>query len=492
MKRAATWLPASVAFLVPTLFIPISVDAYVLPRASLTLAGGGLLLGAGLLGGRRSLGGLRWPVVGVGLAALLAGLFSTAPAVSLVGTYARYESLPMRLGYLALFCGAVWLGERDRTVVAFLFGCGVASVETLYQAASHTLSRPDGNLGQPNLLGALLAMALPLALARALKTAGPARRGWLGLAGLCAGALVISTSRSGWLGAAAGLTTLAVLLAPPRRLQFVLPAAAALLCVAAAVIVLSPLRGLNQDTGAARLGVWRDSLAVIADRPLVGWGEDTMGLVFGRHQTADWEPGHNFDRAHSMPLDLAASQGALGLIAFAWFIGVWGLGVWRSRRDTAQAGLAGAVAAYLAWSLLNFDWAPATAAFWLLAGAAWPGAPGQASSRRSRLRIAAAVGGAVVGLALAVPPVVADIAYYAGHPFVAATVDPLQARYQAARGDLPGLRRAADLGDPDPGTYVALGDAEKRAGNAAAARIAYRTALQRYPYDTDARQRLAS
>jgi hypothetical protein len=426
-----------------------------------------------------------------------------------VGTYGRYESLPMRLAYLGLFCGAAWLGERRLVTAAFLAGCGVAAGEAVWQALARMPFRPDGNLGQANLLGVLLAMAVPLALDRARLASRAARRGWLALVALLAAGLAVSTSRSGWLAALVGACALALYLVPRRRLAVVLGAGALVLALAAALLLASPLRHLNEDTGTARLGVWRDSLAVVADRPLLGWGEDTMGLVLGRHQTADWEPGHNFDRAHSLPLDLAATQGLAGLAACTWLFGTWWVAVWRRRDLPLAPGLAGAAAAYLPWALLNFDWAPATAAFWLLAGAAWPGLPPgkggrtEASERpphphpppqggreRSGWRPVAAIALALAGLALALPPLVADLELYAGRPDLAAAVDPLQAHYQAALGSLEGLRRAAALGDPDPSTYVALGDAEARAGRPDAAAAAYREALARYPYDGPARQRL--
>jgi len=485
-----------VAALLPTLFIPISVDAYVLPRVSLALAGAGVLAGAGLVAGRRSLGALRWPVLAAAAAGVLAAALSVAPAVSLAGAYGRYESLPVRLAYLGLLCGATWLGERRRTVAAFLLGCGVASVETLYQAATHALPRPDGNLGNANLLGALLAMALPLAADRARTATPAARRAWVALAALLGAGLVASTSRSAWLGAVLGLAVLVAFLVPRKRLWVVLATGAAVLALAAGAIALTPLRGLNGDTGEARPEVWRDSAAVIAERPLAGWGEDTMGLVFGRHQSGDWAPGHNFDRAHSMPLDLAASQGLLGLAACVWLFGAWWLLVWRRRAEPGVAGVAGAGAAYLAWSLVNFDWAPATAAFWLLAGCV-------AGRARPPLRAAAgpppprggrallAIGAVIVGLALAVPAQVADVLYYLGQPRRAAALDPLQPAYWAAQGDLAGLRRAAELGDPGPATYVALGDAQARAGNHVAAKAAYRRALAIYPFDPAARARLS-
>ena len=520
----------------PTLFIPVLVDAYVLPRAALTFAGGGLLVAAGLLSGRRSLGPLLWPALAVVVAAGLAAVFSIAPIVSLVGTYARYESLPMRLAYIGLLAGAAWIGERERTVTAFLAGCAVVAVEALYQAWTHSLPRPDGNLGQPNLLGALLAMAIPLALHRASRALGgdarvapatlgearlaptsshgrralgslvhgdPSGRGWLGLAALYAVALVFSSSRSGWLGALAGISVMAVFACRPNQRRTVIAAAALALGAAVLLVLFTPLRTLNSDPPSFRIGLWRDSLPVIAVRPLTGWGEDTMGLVFGQHQTADWVPGRNIDRAHSMPLDLAATQGIIGLGACAWLFGVWWVGVWRHREVPETAGLAGAAAAYLASVLLNFDWAPATAAFWLLAGVAWTGPeqpaepfsplPTRPSSGWAKgVRLLAAGAALAICLGLALVPMAADAAYYRGQLDRAGALDPWQPRYMVGSGDVDALRRAAAIGDPDPSTYVALGDAEARAGRSAAAEAAYQEALRRYPYDLEARQRIAA
>jgi O-antigen ligase len=472
----------------------VTVDGFILPRAFLALTGGAAVFGAGLLWGRRSLKRLAAPALAVAAAAVLAGAFSIAPNLSLVGAYGRYESLPMRLAYLGLLCGAVWLGQRQRVVDAFLAGCGLASLEAIAQARLGALPRPDGNLGQPNLLGGLLAMALPLALGRVLgqkdderpSASIPADWRWLALAALLAAGLAASTSRSGWLAALAGVSVMGVRLAPFRLRA---PALAGAILVVAAVgllLVFSPLRQLNQDTGSARLGVWQDAVRVVAARPLFGWGEDTMGVVYGRFQSRDWEPGDSFDRAHSLPLDLAAAQGLAGLGACAWLFTTWWVGVLRRRH---LAAFAGAAAAYLAWALLNFDWAPVTAPFWLLAGAAWPaGGEREASRRRWRPAVAAAV--LLSALALGTTALAADLAYYHGRPALAATLDPLQPKYRAAAAGLANLRAAAALNDPQPETQVALGDAEAATGHPDQARAAYQRALVLYPYYKDARQRL--
>jgi hypothetical protein len=448
---------------------------------------------------------------------VLAAVLSVAPNLSLIGDYSRYESLPVRLAYLGIFFGAAWIGDRRRLVAWFLVGCAVASCEALFQWATGALARPDGNLGQADLLGALLAMAIPLAVDRARWNPW-----WLAVGGLCVPGLVVSGARSGWLGALVGLCTLAVFRVSARRVRWALGAAVAAVALAVAIGLLSPLRSLNHDTGSGRVGVWGDTLSVVAARPLTGWGEDSFGVVFGRFQTGDWSPGQSFDRAHSMPLDLAASQGLLGLAACSWFFLLVWRGLWRQPQ---VSGLAGAMAAYLAWSLLNFDWAPASGVFWALAGVAWAAAgglsprqkpansagpdegearlapttpspsAGEGRGGKDRLptgwwRPALASAAALVALALVVPVQIADVVYFLGQPDRAAALDPLQPHYQAAIGDLAGLQQAAALNDPSPTTYVSLGDVLRAARQPQEARAAYRRALEIYPFERDARQRL--
>ncbi|MDQ6773494.1 MAG: O-antigen ligase family protein [Candidatus Dormibacteraeota bacterium] len=482
-------LPAAYALLLPVLFLPFLVDAFVLPRTLLTVLAGGTLFALGLLRGRFALGPLGLPALAVATAAILACAFSVAPALSLAGDYSWYDSMPVRLAYLGLFIGAAWLGSRRLVAEFFVVGCALAGLEALLEwpPGPLHLARPDGNLGQAGLLGALLAMALPLAL-----ELGARRPRWLlALAPIGLG-LLASGSRSGWLAALAGAGILLVFRVR-RRPVLALGATLGTIGLAAVLgLLLRPLRELNGDTGSGRPAVWRDALPMIAARPLTGWGEDTFGTVFGRYQTGDWAQGQPFARAHSMPLDLAAGQGLLGVGACAWFFITFWRGIWR---QPELGGLAGACAAYLVWSLLNFDWAPATGAFWLLAGTAWsavaparrtlPGAAPSAALRR----------GAVAGVAMLLVGVLAalaaDAAYRGGNATLGARLNPLQPRYAAATGSLAGLRRATDLRDPDPATYVALGDLLQRSGHSAPARAAWEEALAVFPYDRAARRRLA-
>jgi O-antigen ligase len=517
LERLGGFLPAAIALALPTVFLPNAVDSYILPRVAVVIAGAGLGFAlALLLPARTSLGRLRLPLIAAAGAALLAFAFSVSWPASLVGSYARYESVPIRLAYLGLIAAPVWLltdqRSRDRVTAAFVLGTSIASLQALWQEAlliNHEIDyRPDGNLGNANLLGALLAMAIPLAIARGLRGGRFVVAWWLGIAAM-SGALVATTSRSGGLGALAGCIALIVFSLRGRSALWGAAAGAAVIGAALLVILFSPLRLLNDDPGPSRLHLWPDAVRMIAARPLTGWGEDATGLVFGGFLTGNWAP--EVDRAHSGPLDIAATQGLVGLAALTWVLFTWLRGVWH-RRFTASVGpLAAACFGYTVWVLFNFDWAPATGAFWLLAGAAWSGVRAAEADQATTeqpvpaaraWRPVAAVGLAIAVAWLGVMPVLADVWYSQSRLDLAVVADPLQGKYHWALGQglvvigsptkgLDEMLMAGRLGESDPQLYVDIGDAEWGLGRTADATAAYRMALKIDPFNATAGKRLA-
>jgi len=502
----------------PTVFLPAAEDSFILPRASIVVAGACLGAGIALLSpGGPGLGRLRWPLVAGAGAAVLAFVFSVSRPLSFAGSYTRYESLPMRIAYLGLLAMAVWLmrskRQRDWVVTALVFGTGVACLEALLQFAQQVPYRPDGNLGNANVLGALIAMTLPLAISRALRGDRFTVAWWLGAVVLAAG-LYVTTSRSGGLGALAGCLTLVVFWLRGRAAAIAAIASIAVIGAALVVIVTSPLQFLNDDPSRLRIHLWEDGLRMIAARPLTGWGEDATGLSFGQFLSGDWSTGVTFDRIHSGLLDTAAMQGLLGVAAIGLVLVILFHGAWRARVGADVGPLAAACIGYTVWVLFNFDWAPATGAFWLIAGTAWsavrefeaeqvgPGTP-PAPAVPAVWRSGVAILLALTALALGALPLLADTWYLQGKTELAVRVDPLQARYHWALGQglvaqgsraqgVEEMRRAADLGESEPGLYIELGDTEAQLGRFADARRDYRQALQIDPYYSPASQRLAA
>ena len=516
LGRLGGYLPAAVALALPTAFIPNLVDEFILPRTSLVIAGACLGIGAALLTpGGPGLGRLRWPLVAAAAAAIVAYLFSISWPLSFAGSYSRYESLPVRLSYLGLLATAVWLlGEqrhREWVVPAFVFGTAVASLEALVQQWLSVGFRPDGNLGNANILGALIAMALPLAIARGLHRGRFIVAWWLGVV-VMAGGLIATTSRSGGLGVLAGGLVLLTFKLPGRLAIGAAISSAAVLALAMVLLIVSPLRILNDDPASLRLHLWQDALRMISARPLTGWGEDATGLAFGRFLSGDWSPGVTFDRVHSGPLDLAATQGLLGLAALGVVLVILFRGAWRSRFGGDVAALTAACAGYSMWVLFNFDWAPATGAFWLLAGTGWsaimaaesaPIANPQPNSSPALWRTVVAVALALAAVGLGALPLLADAWYRQGRVELSVVVDPLQARYHWALGQglaaqgsvergVDEMRRASDLGETEPSLYVELGDREAQLGRSADARKHYQRALGIDPFYSPASQRLAA
>jgi len=501
LERVGGFLPAAVALTLPLAFLPAAADTYILLRASIAVAGACLGVGIALLiPPAASLGNLRLPLAAAAGAAALAFAFSVSWPLSLAGSYTRYESLPMRLAYLGLMATSVWLlrrrVERDAVVAAFVFGTTVASLEALQQAFANVPFRPDGNLGNANLLAALITMAVPLAIDRARRGGlfvGP----WAAAVVAMAAGLVVTTSRSGALGVIAGCGALLVF-AVPRRFTVPLAAASAAAVGAGVLfILLSPLRALNDDPAGLRLHLWQDGLRMLAARPLTGWGEETTGLAFGRFLTQDYAGLVTFDRVHSGVLDVAVTQGVLGLAALGWVLVVLFRAAWAKREERDVPALSAALVGYSVWVFFNFDWAPATAAFWLLAGALWsssspPGEKAGVRGDKDAWRPVAAAGLVVAAVVFAVLPPLADTWYLQGRADLAVRADPLQAQYHWALGTLPELQKAADLGETDPGLYVQLGDAYLREGDRVNARRAYERALEIDPYYTPAREHISA
>jgi hypothetical protein len=519
LERLGGLLPATIALALPIVWVPFAVDSFILPRAAIVVGGACLGVGVSLLTpGGPGLGRMRWPLLAAAAGAALAFATSVSWPLSFTGAYTRYESLPVRVAYLGLFAACVWLLRSRRfrgwVVAAFVWGTAVACFEALLQLAGHAAFRPDGNLGNANLLAALIAMALPLAIDRGLRGGAFVVAWWMGVA-LLGGGLVATTSRSGALGALVGSLALAVLALRGKWLARAALASAAATGMAVALILVSPLRLLNDDPAALRLHLWRDGLNMLAARPLTGWGEDSTGLSFGPFWSGDWS-GVALDRIHSGPLDLAAAQGVIGLAGLGWVLVILFRGAWRQRFTPDVGALTAACIGYTVWVLFNFDWAPTTGAFWLLAGTAWSAVrDGETAGERSApvtnaagvplpfARAGAAVALAIAAVWLGVMPVLADVWYYQGRADLSVIVDPLQARYHWALGDsfvsqgslqrgVDELRRASDFGETDPSLYVDLGDLETRLGRVAQARADYRKALAIDPYFALARQRLAT
>lgn len=208
------------------------------------------------------------------------------------------------LAYLAVF----YIARRTprRRVMAALKTAGwlVAGV-TLVEALATGGRAGRWLLGNPNKVGGLLAVLLPLS----------SQSLWLVVGGM---ALLATESR----GAIVGVVSSVAASARKQRLVV------SILAVLAVTIALAMMR---PGGTAQRWDYWREATGLFIERPLTGWGAGCYPLLTSVH-------GPLHPHAESLPLTVAAEQGLLGLAAWGWLAFEAARLAWRAK-GRARLGL---------------------------------------------------------------------------------------------------------------------------------------------------------
>lgn len=273
--------------------------------------------------------GLDWAVVFFLAAAFVSLFVAELPGVAL--REFRVVVLEPVLFYLMLRTTPLDREARWRIVDAFVLGAVGVALVGLYQytfteqviTAEAGLRRLNSVYGSPNNVGLYLGRAFPILVAVALFGRYRPRR-WLygGGAVMVGAAIVLSFSKGAILfGLPASLLALG-LLAGGRWLWATL----GLLGVTGLVAIptlrtprFTSLFDLESGTSFFRLNLWRSTIDMIRDHPLLGVGLDNFLYAYrGRYiRPAAWqEP--NLSHPHNVILDYWSRLGALGLAAGIW------------------------------------------------------------------------------------------------------------------------------------------------------------------------------
>ena len=273
--------------------------------------------------------------------------FSLAPATSLV------ESREVLLFLVAPIVLGLARGERARTVVAVALAAGaVNAVAGIVQYGilqyDNLGQRPSGSMGHYMTYAGLLMLMLCAALSRLLFDARD--RAWaLVVLPALSVALVVTLTRSAWIGAAAATGLLLVL--RDRRLLALAPVAAVVFLAVAPAQVTDRLYStfdLGDPTNRDRLAMVTAGAGMVRDHPLTGIGPGLVEVVY-----ADYRPENAVNETnphlHNVPLQIAAERGLPALALWAWFIAALVVDLARRLREPASRTLAaGGLAAVLA------------------------------------------------------------------------------------------------------------------------------------------------
>ncbi|MBN1286753.1 MAG: O-antigen ligase family protein [Anaerolineae bacterium] len=488
-KRSSAVLWGLLVVVIPLAANPLSRWHFEPDKAALLVAFAGLLLGGGLgLPARKT----ALPLLAYTLILILATLASIDPALSLWGAPGWRAGLLTWLACAGVFLAAGRLRDamgRRRVVNALLAGSAPVCIYGLVQRAgldpmpwaAGVGPRIFSTFGHPNFFAAYLAMVAPLALVRAWdartasKTPGASFWMWAALLALQSVCMVMTLSRSGWLGMAAslGMVTLGLLWRAGRRrlaIGLVIGAAGTALGLVA-LSLLPPLPGyeppllqtltsmfrLDGPTVRVRTTGWEAAARMVADRPLLGFGPGTFGAVLEWYYPPGLAPfgGARMlgGRPHNLLLEAAVESGVPGAAAYGWLLlslvprsSRKGRGepAARPHYTNARLGLFAAMAGGLAVSALEFQTVSVMMLFWLLAGMVCAEAARQVTLPKA-VRAGVGLAGVVCALVIIVPDILGGPAQLA----------------------LPCDRAKAAYGlSVTPGSYgLDLSDCAARAGN---------------------------
>jgi O-antigen ligase len=351
------------------------------------------------------------------LSSVISTIASIRPELSLLGIPSRPAGLMTACATAAVFFASRSASATPRWIERVaLVSClaaavaaayalvqlaGLDPVEWAWTATFDDRRRVPGTLGHPNHLGTYLAMTLPLALLLARRArSGRVRAGWALLIAAALFVLAITLSRGAWVAMAVAafvygaLSLLSVRVAhrsarpaaagssdpaapsvgstaPParRRTGLILAVASAALAVfllplltplgPSLVTRIRQIADIHAPSTQSRLYLWRAGLEMLSDHPLLGVGTDAFAAAYPRYRTPEssrLEWNSTSSKAHSEPIQIGATQGALGLLAALLVVACAARSILRlagGRDPAVREGAAAVGAALAAWGVSN-------------------------------------------------------------------------------------------------------------------------------------------
>jgi O-antigen ligase len=172
-------------------------------------------------------------------------------------------------------------------------------------------------------------------------------------------ALVLTFTRSAWVGTAAGLGVLLVL--KDRRLLAALPLTMALVILLAPASVTARMYSMfdvNDPSNRDRVAMLESGVEIVRDHPITGVGPDMVKKVYAEYRQP-WAVNPLNVHLHNVPMQIAAERGLPALLVWIGFIVFLVRDLLKrlttSRHPSLAAGAIAAVAAMLAAGLFEYN-----------------------------------------------------------------------------------------------------------------------------------------
>jgi O-antigen ligase len=297
-----------------------------------------------------------WPLAAYALATLVATVFSVDPRVSLVDSKQLVLLVIVPLTYRLL------RGRRALLAVDVIITIGAVSatwgiVQYLILNFDHLGRRPQGALGLYMTYSGMLMLVACAAVSRVMFAKHHRTWAALVLPSLLI-ALVVTFTRSAWVGACVGIGMLFLL--RDFRLMALLPVALALFLALAPTGLTTRLYStfsLKDPSNVDRVAMMKSGIHIIKDDPLTGVGPNMVIQVYAHYRDKSAVNQLN-PHLHNVPLQIAAERGLPALAVWLWFIVTLVRDFVKRRRSEypslSNAGLA-VIGAMLAAGLFEYN-----------------------------------------------------------------------------------------------------------------------------------------
>ncbi len=266
----------------------------------------------------------------------------------------------------------------------------------LYQHFHNHIDRIDAQLGNSTYLGALMLFNIFLLLFYLMRTIRERRPPWIYAAVgytlaiiFDAYILFLTGTRGAFLGVLAGLFFIALMFAFFEREQKAVKYAGVTLLLLGvlgigflavfrnsdlvknnvllsrfsapvnAVLTLD-IKKFAETEGKGRLLIWQAALKGVAERPVLGWGQENFNYIFNKYYDPQmYDQEQWFDRSHNVFLDWLTQAGVLGLLSYLSLFGLLIFGIWKKGSNNFsledRAILTGLLIAYFIHNFFVFD-----------------------------------------------------------------------------------------------------------------------------------------
>lgn len=278
------------------------------------------------------------------------------PKISLLGSPFRHQ------GFLLLFAGFIFYlastriknsksFENSLMISSFLL-CLITFFQFIWLLTHHSIPTYNGRvvatLGNPDFLGAYIAMILPFILFANFKQSFVKPL----LSFIMILSILITQSRSALL--AAGFVLIAFVFSKLQAKKAKIIFSSIILLIVLILVANKNFLSTRTSIWDTRGLIWSHGVKAVIDKPLLGVGQENFELVFPKALN------FKVDNAHNIFLEIGVSSGIIGLILFALIV--------LTAIKQADLKIKLAIAAFLITAFFNPSFVSSIILFWILIG----------------------------------------------------------------------------------------------------------------------------